>query len=255
MQEAHKLLGGAVLCMCAIAPAAAEEVPACPTPQATAWADAQGPIARKFSLSLAGCSAGPSAGPAAAAHVARQLDLYDRPSAMLPALPAPQPARLAPSAAPAVASVAARRADPSRQRALALSPQVQRVAQAYDIDPLLLHAIAHVESRHNPQAVSHAGGLGLMQVMPATARRFGVGDPRSELLDPATSLEVGSAYLKTLQARFGNNLALVLAAYNAGEGAVEKHGRTVPPYRETRGYVQDVLAQYRALRAAMAALQ
>ena len=136
-------------------------------------------------------------------------------------------------------------------RAVALAPQVQRVAHAYDIDPLLLHAIAHVESRHNPQAVSPAGAMGLMQVMPATARRFGVGDPRSELLDPEVSLEVSSAYLKTLQGRFGNQLDLILAAYNAGDGAVERYGRSVPPYAETRGYVHDVMAEYRALRASI----
>jgi soluble lytic murein transglycosylase-like protein len=137
-------------------------------------------------------------------------------------------------------------------RALSLDPHVTTVAQAYQIDPLLLHAIAHVESRHNASAVSHAGALGLMQVMPATAQRFGVTAPRSQLLDPRTSLEVSSAYLKNLQGRFKNDLTLVIAAYNAGEGAVEKYGRKVPPYKETRGYVRDVLAQYHLLLSARA---
>jgi hypothetical protein len=132
----------------------------------------------------------------------------------------------------------------SAARAVALVPEINRVAAAYQIDPLLLHAIAHVESRHNPDAVSHAGAMGLMQVMPATARRFGVTSPHSELRDPRISLEVCSAYLKNLQKRFDNNLTLIIAAYNAGEGAVEKYGRQVPPYKETQGYVRDVMAHY-----------
>ncbi|MBC7957564.1 MAG: lytic transglycosylase domain-containing protein [Cytophagales bacterium] len=135
----------------------------------------------------------------------------------------------------------------SAQRAMALAPQIDKVAGAYRIDPLLLHAIAHVESRHNPQAVSHAGARGLMQVMPQTARRFGVSSPINELLDPRISLEVSAAYLKTLQARFGNNLPIIIAAYNAGEGAVEKYGRSIPPYAETQGYVKSVMAHYRWL--------
>ena len=135
-------------------------------------------------------------------------------------------------------------------RALALVPQISQVAEAYRIDPLLLHAIAHVESRHNPAAVSHAGAVGLMQVMPATARRFGVTSPQSELRDPRISLEVSSAYLKVLQKRFDNNLPLIIAAYNAGEGAVEKYGRRIPPYKETQGYVRDVLAHYQLLLGA-----
>jgi soluble lytic murein transglycosylase-like protein len=146
--------------------------------------------------------------------------------------------------------VPAQKLSAAQRRVLALAPQVQQVARTYDIDPLLLHAIAHVESRHNPQAVSPAGALGLMQVMPDTARRFGVDDPRRDLFDPLVSLQVGSAYLKTLQGRFGNNLALVLAAYNAGEGAVEKHRRAVPPFAETQRYVKEVLAEYLQLKAA-----
>lgn len=134
-------------------------------------------------------------------------------------------------------------------RAVQLAPQVDAVAQRYDIDPLLLHAIAYVESRHNANAVSHAGARGLMQVMPATGRRFGVTSPGA-LSHAGTNLEVSATYLKNLQERFGNDLTLILAAYNAGEGAVEKYGRRVPPYAETRDYVQKVLAQYDTLRKA-----
>ena len=80
-----------------------------------------------------------------------------------------------------------------------------------------------------------------------TARRFGVGAAQ-QLHDPQTNLDVSARYLKTLQQRFGNDLTLVLAAYNAGEGAVEKHGRRIPPYRETQDYVRKVMAEYGTLR-------
>ncbi|MCK9689535.1 lytic transglycosylase domain-containing protein [Scleromatobacter humisilvae] len=183
----------------------------------------------------------------AAAREAAQLRLYD----------APRDTRASLSSTPRmdaadVDSTTARPLNASQRRVLALAPRVLAVAHRYDIDPLLLHAIAHVESRHNPQARSNAGALGVLQVMPATARRFGVEDAAGALYDPAVNLEVGAAYLKTLQARFGNDLQLVLAAYNAGEGAVERHGRSVPPYAETRAYVRQVLAEYAALRAAFA---
>ncbi len=129
------------------------------------------------------------------------------------------------------------------QRALELAPDIDATARRYNIDPLLLHAIAHVESRHNTNAVSPAGARGVMQVMPTTGQRFGVGKA-SDLHDPRTNLDVSATYLKKLQERFGNDLPLVLAAYNAGEGAVEKHGRNIPPYKETQNYVREVLARY-----------
>ena len=132
-----------------------------------------------------------------------------------------------------------------------LAPLVDRTAQEHDIDPLLLHSIARVESRHQPDAISHAGARGLMQVIPPTARRFGV-EGAEQLHDPQTNLRVSARYLKTLQQRFGNDLELVLAAYNAGEGAVEKHGRKIPPYRETQDYVRKVLAEYVLLRGVSA---
>ena len=137
-------------------------------------------------------------------------------------------------------------------RALALAPEIDAVARRHDLDPLLLHAIAWVESRHDPQAVSRAGARGLLQLMPATAARYGVGDSRS-LADPALNLDVGASHLKALQRRFGDDLELVLAAYNAGEARVERSGRRVPPIDETRDYVRRVLAQYRAFTAVAAA--
>lgn len=131
-----------------------------------------------------------------------------------------------------------------READAALAPAAER----NDIDPLLLHAVAWVESRHRPDAVSPAGARGLMQVMPRTGARFGVQSER-HLHDPAFNAAAAAAYLKWLQGEFGNDLSLVLAAYNAGEGAVRRHGLRVPPYPETTAYVRDVLAVYRELSA------
>jgi soluble lytic murein transglycosylase-like protein len=88
-----------------------------------------------------------------------------------------------------------------------------------------------------------------MQVMPATGQRFGVANPEQQLLDASTNLRASAAYLHTLRIRYGDDLRLVLAAYNAGEGAVDKAGGTVPPYPETQAYVRNVLAVYRQLNA------
>jgi soluble lytic murein transglycosylase-like protein len=134
----------------------------------------------------------------------------------------------------------------ANSRAVALAPQMDAVARRHNIDPLLLHAVAHVESRHNTTAISSAGARGVMQVMPATAARFGV-DHAVALHHAPTNLEVSAAYLKTLQGRFGTDLPLVLAAYNAGEGAVERYGRRIPPFAETQLYVKLVLAKYQLL--------
>jgi soluble lytic murein transglycosylase-like protein len=154
---------------------------------------------------------------------------------------------------PAIRRTLPQRPAPGARRAVALATDVDAVARAHDIDPLLLHAIAHVESRHNAAAVSPAGALGVMQVMPATGRRFGASHAGA-LHDARTNLEASAAYLKFLQRRFNSDLRLVLAGYNAGEGAVEKHGRRVPPYRETQRYVVDVLSQYERLQAVASSL-
>ncbi|MGM9482121.1 lytic transglycosylase domain-containing protein [Roseateles sp. NT4] len=139
--------------------------------------------------------------------------------------------------------------DPAGQaRIRSLAPLMAQVAQRHDIDPLLLHALAHIESRHQSQAISPAGARGLMQLMPATGRGLGVANAERELLSPEANLDASARYLKQLQARFGNDLRLVLAAYNAGEGAVERHGRRVPPFAETQAYVRDVMAVYAELR-------
>jgi soluble lytic murein transglycosylase-like protein len=136
---------------------------------------------------------------------------------------------------------------PGAARVISLAPALIEAAREHQIDPLLLHAIAHIESRHNPKAVSKAGARGVMQVMPATGKRFGVTNPEHNLLDAPTNLRASAAYLRTLRQRYGDDLRLVLAAYNAGEGAVAKAGGNVPPYPETQAYVRDVLAVYRRL--------
>ncbi len=116
---------------------------------------------------------------------------------------------------------------------------IDRTARKYGLDPQLLHAVIRAESAYDPGAVSPKGAVGLMQLLPATARRYGVVDLR----DPKANLEAGARYLKDLLKQFGD-VKLALAAYNAGEAAVQKYGNRVPPYRETRRYVARVMQFY-----------
>ena len=116
---------------------------------------------------------------------------------------------------------------------------IERQARAKGLDPDLVHAVIRAESAYRPDVVSPKGAVGLMQVMPDTGKRFGV----SELDHPENNLRAGTAYLRYLLNRF-NNVPLALAAYNAGEGAVARHGNQIPPYPETRGYVQSILRDY-----------
>lgn len=117
--------------------------------------------------------------------------------------------------------------------------KIQEMAPEFDLDPALVLEVVRAESNFNPRARSHKGALGLMQLIPATARRFGVKDP----LDPVQNLRGGMAYLRWLQQRFDGDIRLTLAGYNAGEAAVERHGG-VPPYDETRDYVGKILDRY-----------
>lgn len=117
---------------------------------------------------------------------------------------------------------------------------IEQAARRHDLDADLLTALIRQESGFNPLAVSRAGARGLMQLMPATARRYGV----SRIHDPGENIAGGSAYLRDLLDRFGR-IDLALAAYNAGEGAVQKYGNRIPPYNETRHYVAVVMADYR----------
>jgi soluble lytic murein transglycosylase-like protein len=116
---------------------------------------------------------------------------------------------------------------------------VMQVAQEIDVSPQLLHAVISVESAYDPRAVSPKGAKGLMQLMPATAQRFGVRDP----FDPHENVRGGARYLKALLAQFDGDLQLTLAAYNAGEYAVIRHGNRVPPFAETQKYVPKVIAR------------
>lgn len=133
-----------------------------------------------------------------------------------------------------------------RSYATAFDGEIAAAARRHGVDPLLLHAVITQESRYKHLAVSHAGARGLMQVMPQTGRGLGVADAR-HLFDPRTNIDAGARFLKQLWVRLGGRIDLVLAAYNAGEGAVRRHGMRVPPFRETRDYVVKVKAIYTRL--------
>ena len=126
-------------------------------------------------------------------------------------------------------------------RAGTYSHMIDQAAKKSALQPALLRAVIAIESAFNPRAVSSAGAQGLMQLHPDTARRYGVGDA----FDPEQNLSGGARYLSDLMRRYHNNLELVLAAYNAGEQAVDHYGRQIPPYRETQAYVPAVLRLYR----------
>jgi len=125
---------------------------------------------------------------------------------------------------------------------------IEDASNRYQVDPLLVKSVMQVESNFNPAAVSPKGAQGLMQLIPATAQRFGVTDP----FDSKQNIEGGVKYLRYLQDLFPTDLRLSLAAYNAGEGAVAKYG-AVPPYRETVDYVQKVHQRYSNARGASVA--
>src|SRR4030095_2558252 len=135
---------------------------------------------------------------------------------------------------------------PNAQRFDAL---IARYAKANELDTALVKAIVAAESGYEPTAVSAKGALGLMQVIPDTAARYGVVEDRKQtiaqkLLDPATNLRIGTRYLRDLLRLFDDDLELALAAYNAGEGAVQRYDNRVPPYAETQDYVTLVTQLY-----------
>ena len=116
-------------------------------------------------------------------------------------------------------------------------------SRRYNIDPLLIYAQMHQESSFKLKATSHKGASGLMQLMPATARRFGV----TSIYDPKQNIEAGVKYMRWLLDTFRGDVVLALAGYNAGEGAVMKYGWNVPPYRETREYVRRITGRYNSI--------
>jgi soluble lytic murein transglycosylase-like protein len=148
-----------------------------------------------------------------------------------------------PLAAAPLNSYAVPKADGVRTTRLATSDRARAYdeiislhAREHSVRPDLVRAVMQVESAFNPNARSPKGALGLMQLMPSTIRQFGVKNP----FNPMENIRAGVSYLRELLDRYKNNEELALAAYNAGPGAVDKHGQTVPPYKETRNYVSQI---------------
>lgn len=122
-----------------------------------------------------------------------------------------------------------------------VTPIIEAAARQNGLDPALLHAVIRAESGYNPRALSIKGASGLMQLIPETARRYGVND----IWDPHENINGGARYLRDLLAMFNNNVELALAGYNAGENAVIRAGRKIPNYPETMAYVPKVMGYLR----------
>src|SRR5215213_93890 len=142
--------------------------------------------------------------------------------------------------APAITPAATRKTADWTSGNLATDQLIRTNANRFGIDPYLVFLIIEKESRFHAHAVSPKGAMGLMQLMPGTARRLGVRKP----FDAAENIRGGTQYMRELMDMFGGKVDLVLASYNAGEGAVLKYGRNVPPYRETRDYVKTIGKRY-----------
>ncbi|MCU7932484.1 MAG: lytic transglycosylase domain-containing protein [Candidatus Thiodiazotropha sp. (ex Codakia rugifera)] len=134
-----------------------------------------------------------------------------------------------------------------RKNKAKVTPLIENIAKELHLHPGLLHAVVRVESAYNPKAISRKGAQGLMQLMPATANRYGVNDS----YDPKQNLQGGAQYLRDLLKLFEFDIKLALAAYNAGENAVFKYGKKIPPYPETQNYVKKVLNEFERNRLAM----
>ncbi len=135
---------------------------------------------------------------------------------------------------------------------MAVKEHLRTAADSNKLDVALLQSVIHTESRFNPGAVSPKGAIGLMQVMPATAQRYGLANDRSgtvvdKLRDPKTNIQTGARYLRDLMNMFPGQLELAVAAYNAGEGAVQKAGNKIPNFKETQDYVRSVMQLYKRL--------
>lgn len=177
-----------------------------------------------------------------------QLVIQSDPSA--PRQPVPSARQTAPDAAAHLA-VAVMHASPNYQ---AVQGTLTQASLSYGVDYELLKAVVVAESAFNPGAVSHKGAVGLMQIMPATASRYGVqSEPglsvASKLTDPELNIRTGTRYLADLLRLFGGQTELAVAAYNAGEGAVMRAGNRIPNFKETQQYVTKVMAVYRILQA------
>ncbi len=135
----------------------------------------------------------------------------------------------------------------------AVHGSLSAAAQSYGVDYDLIKAVVATESAFNPKAVSPKGAVGLMQLMPKTAQRYGVQSDRgasvsAKLTDPDLNIQTGTRYLADLLRLFGGQTELALAAYNAGEGAVARAGNRIPNYKETQAYVRRVMSVYRVLQ-------
>ena len=129
---------------------------------------------------------------------------------------------------------------PSQEEIQRYASIIQTASRAYGVEPSLIHAVISAESAYNQYAVSRTGAMGLMQLMPDTARRYGV----QNMMDPSENIHGGVRYLRDLLAMFRGRVDLAVAAYNAGENAVIRYGHQIPPYAETRTYVPRVLGFY-----------
>ena len=118
---------------------------------------------------------------------------------------------------------------------------INYIASENQLPKALLHAVIAAESAYDPEAISKTGAVGLMQLMPDTARRYGVHDRRN----PSENIIGGALYLKDLLKMFNNNLKLALAAYNSGENTVKQFGNKIPPYQETRNFIRKVIEYYK----------
>ena len=140
---------------------------------------------------------------------------------------------------------AARRTLRAKKQMRALSGLIYHQSKKYDIDESLVKAVIYTESYFNPNATSHKGASGLMQLMPATAEKYGVND----LYNPRQNIIAGIKHLKYLLSRYPYKLKFAIAAYNAGENAVDKYNG-IPPYKETQGYVKKVMKHYKRFQLA-----
>ncbi len=199
----------------------------------------------RFILALAPAMAAVAASPATGGTAERMVSVVkaDQRTGRLVRSVVVIAGRSAPSRAvrPAAAVPASSAQPAPAQSAAAIAEAVERAAAQHSLSPALIHSVIKVESNYNPAAVSPKGALGLMQLIPATARRFGV----SDVFDPADNIEGGARYLRYLLDLYRGDYPLALAAYNAGEGAVAKYASTVPPYPETRNYLKLVAQQLR----------
>jgi soluble lytic murein transglycosylase-like protein len=225
-------------------------VPCAPEPEAV-YRLAAPPAAAVASAAIAAAFAASGGAPLDAAHGAHGAETAASAAPAMPALPAgagaasnaapPAPAQ---NSRPQPARAPSPRLGFDRSLGVPRTPygkQIYKIALRYALNPLMMAAVVEAESDFNPRAVSRKGACGLMQVLPSTARRFGL-HRRRDLFNPLKNLETGARYLRWLIDRFGDDAARVLAAYNAGEGSVERFGG-LPPFRETRDYVSSIFTR------------